>query len=810
MKKTNLKIISAICIASLVILFSTQCTKPVISARTVTSMNKDWKFQIGDVDNAYAVSLNDVEWRILNLPHDWSIEGKFSNDNPATPGGGALPGGIGWYRKHFLLPKSDSDKVVFIDFDGVYQNSEVWINDHYLGKRPYGYISFRYELTPWLHFGTQENVIAVRVDNSQQPNSRWYTGSGIYRNMWLTITDPVHVDHWGTFVTTPNVSDNAATVSIKTQVRNQTVESRNINVKTTLLDMGGKVIATLTNWVQIPADSSIEVTQQTMVSSPKLWSVERPTLYKAISQIIYNAKTVDDYTTSFGIRTFKFDSEKGFFLNGKSMKILGVCNHHDLGCLGAAINVRAIERQLEILKAMGCNSIRTSHNPPAPELLDLCDRMGFLVQDEAFDIWKKNKSPFDYAMHWDEWHKRDLTDFIRRDRNHPSIITWSIGNEILEQWDASGTEMTKELAAIVRDWDSTRPITSACNDPKPSNYIIKSGALDLIGYNYHHEDFLNFHKDFPGKKFISTETNSSLATRGSYDMPSDSVRIWPVQWDIPVAGNPDWTCSSYDNCRAGWGSSHEDTWRLIKHNDFLSGLYIWTGFDYLGEPTPYSWPARSSYFGLIDLAGFPKDAYYFYQSEWITEPMLHLFPHWNWNDGDVIDVWVYTNVDAVELFLNDKSLGTQQKTDNVYKLVWNALFTPGTLRAVGFKNGKQILEQKIQTAGAPAKIVMWADRNIISADGRDLSFVTVKVLDAAGNLVPHADNMISFDIKGNGFIAGVDNGLQTSHEPFQVNYRKAFNGLCLVVVQATEKAGNITLGAISDGLESARVVIKTE
>jgi beta-galactosidase len=790
------------------------CTTSQSKLRKTGLFTKGWQFHLGDIPNGQEPGLDDSQWRVLDLPHDWSIEGPFSKDHPATPSGGALPGGIGWYRKTFAMPESEKDKLALIDFDGVYRNSEVWINGHYLGKRPYGYSSFRYELTPFLKYGTENNVLAVKVDNSQQPNSRWYSGSGIYRNVWLVTTERIHVDHWGTFVTTPEVSEQSAKVSIQTKVRNASPQDQPITLTTVVFDKAGKTIATTESESIAPKDSVCEVVQELNVNNPALWSIDDPRLYKAVTTIECGGSVCDDYETTFGIRTFTFDIDKGFFLNGKPVKIKGVCNHHDLGCLGAAVHRRALERQLEIMREMGVNGIRTSHNPPAPELLDLCDEMGFIVMDEAFDMWKKKKTEYDYALNWDEWHRRDLEDMILRDRNHPSVFIWSIGNEVLEQWDksdSSGAVIAKELAAIVKRLDPTRPITAACNDQDPMNPVIKSGALDLIGYNYAQNKFPDFPKTYPGKKFIATETNSALATRGHYDMPSDSIRRWPPRWDLPLLdGNPDNTCSSYDNCSAPWGSTHEETWKVMKKHDFLSGMYIWTGFDYLGEPTPYPWPSRSSYFGIVDLAGFPKDAHYMYQSEWTDKPVLHVFPHWNWNEGDTIDVWAYANCEEVELFLNSESLGAKKKVGDALHVMWRLSFTPGTLKAIGRTGGKEILVREVKTAGAPAKIVLEADRNVIAADGRDLSFVTVKVLDGGGTLVPYADNLINFEITGEGRIAGVDNGLQTSDEPFQANYRKAFNGMCLAVVQSTEKAGRIMLKATADGLEGSTIAIDSK
>jgi beta-galactosidase len=778
--------------------------------RERTSFNAGWKFSLAGNDDSRNGDFDDSGWRLLDLPHDWSIEGEFSADNPASPGGGALPGGIGWYRKTFSIESSKRNKLTYIEFDGIYRNSEVWINGNYLGKRPYGYSSFRYNLTPYLVYGEEKNVIAVKVDNSQQPNSRWYSGSGIYRNVWLVSTKKVAVDHWGTFITTPVATADSAVVRISTTIRNSTDKSARLILTSVVYNPAGKKVATA-KMTGINLSDSIGVfNQEVRIKNPALWKVDMPDLYRVVTEIISEDRIADRYETEFGIRSFAFDSAKGFFLNGEPMKILGVCNHHDLGCLGAAVNTRALERQLEILKEMGCNGIRTSHNPPAPELLDLCDRMGFIVMDEAFDMWKIKKTDFDYSLDYDEWHKRDLEDMVLRDRNHPSVFIWSIGNEIMEQWDTtgSGIPMAKELAGIVRALDSTRPVTSACNDPMPHNPIIASGALDLVGYNYRDTLWTRFPQLFPGGKFIGTETTSALATRGSYDMPSDIIRRWPARWDQPFKdGNSDLTCSAYDNCSAPWGETHEDAWKLTKKYDYLAGMYIWTGFDYLGEPTPYWWPARSSYFGIIDLAGFPKDTYYMYQSEWTGKPVLHIFPHWNWTPGQMIDVWAYTNCDEVELLVNGNSLGRQKKGEDQLHLVWRTTFEPGSVTAVGYKNGAEIMREEVKTAGEPAAIVLSADRTEIRADASDLSFITVTVVDKDGIPVPKADNLIKFSAGGAGTIAGVDNGNQTSMEPFKADYRKAFNGKCLLVVRAGDKAGTISVTASSDGLTAATTAI---
>ncbi len=798
-----------ICFLVLTMIFSS-CSKKQDS-RVIVNFGNNWKFHPGEAEQAKNPDFNDSSWRMLDLPHDWSIEGKFSPDHPATPGGGALPGGTGWYRKAFTLDEEEKDKLFFIDFDGIYMNSEVWINGKLLGKRPNGYISFRYELTPYLNFRDTANILAVRVDNSKQPNSRWYSGSGIYRNVWLVKTNDIYVDHRGTFVTTPEVSEENATVSLITTVKNADESAKDIQLMTTIYGPEDNELDIKRTEVSIEAGEITDIEQVFDISDPELWSVGNPALHKAVTQIMADGKIWDEYNTDFGIRHFRFDSDLGFILNGEPVKILGVCNHHDLGCLGAAVNTRAIERQLEILKDMGCNGIRTSHNPPAPELLDLCDKMGFIVMDEMFDMWKKQKSEYDYSLYWDEWHERDLKDFILRDRNHPSVFIWSIGNEILEQWDSTGIELTRELYDIVSELDTTRPISAGCNPPAPENYLIRAGVLDLIGYNYHHEQYPGFHDIFPGGKFIGTETCSALATRGHYDMPSDSIRRWPYRWDLPFTdGNPGNTVSAYDNVSAPWGSTHRETWRVIKNFDFLSGMFIWTGFDYLGEPTPYWWPSRGSYFGVIDLAGFPKDSYYLYKSEWTDEDVLHVFPHWNWNEGDTIDVWAYTNCDEVELFLNGRSKGTNRIEGDKLNLMWRLVYEPGTIKAVGRRDGETIMTKEIRTAGEPAAIRLRADRDRITADGRDLSFITVDILDDQGNLVPYADNLVTFDLEGPGTIAGVDNGSQTSHEPFIAPYRKAFNGKCLAVIRSDGDPGTITINAGSEGLEGARLELTSE
>lgn len=807
-----------------------------------------WTFRLGDDSLAARPDYDDSAWRRLNLPHDWAIEGDFSRDNPSGTGGGALPGGVGWYRKTFTAGKADEGKRLRIDFDGAYMNSTVYINGHELGTRPYGYISFSYDLTPYIKWG-EKNVVAVRVDNAEQPNSRWYSGCGIYRNVWLTKTNPVHVAQWGTYVTAEDVSKNSARLKIRTRVQHDALQAggdpsgEEVLLQSLLLDETGTVVDEAVAGVVFTAGAPMqEVEQEITLANPVLWSVHRPYIYKVKSVLKDKAtgEVLDTYYTLTGIRSFRFDAQKGFILNGEQVKINGVCMHHDLGCLGAAVSTRALERQLEILKEMGCNGIRCSHNPPAPELLDLCDRMGFIVMDETFDMWRKKKTRHDYSRYFNEWHERDLTDLVMRDRNHPSIFMWSIGNEVLEQWtDAKadtlsleeanlilnfghGKEMlaregemsvnsllTKKLAEMVKALDPTRPVTAGCNEPNPNNHLFRSGALDVIGFNYHDNWFAGVPQNFPGKPFIVTESVSGLMTRGYYRMPSDSMFVWPERWDKPFH-DASFSCSSYDNCHVPWGNRHEGTLRHVKNNDFISGQYIWTGFDYIGEPTPYGWPARSSYFGIVDLAGFPKDVYYMYQSEWRPDKtVLHLFPHWNWEPGQDIDLWAYyNNADEVELFVNGESRGVRSKGKDDFHVMWRVKYEPGVVKAVSRKDGKVVAEQEIRTAGAPAGIRLTPDRSTIQADGKDLSFITVEIVDADGNLCPNAGNDVTFAVEGSGFIAGVDNGNPVSLERFKDNHRKAFYGKCLVVVQNNGDSGSIKVTASAEGLGKTDVTIK--
>lgn len=816
------------------------CANADASAPRSANFDEGWKFNLGDSAAYSQPDFNDSSWRSLNLPHDWAIEGDFSKENPSGTGGGALPGGIGWYRKTFTVPGYKEGEKVYIDFDGAYMNTTVYINGHELGTRPYGYASFSYDITPWLKEG--DNVIAVKVDNSDQPNSRWYSGCGIYRHVWLRKLDAIHVAQWGTYVTTSDITPDSATVNIATTVDNTSATDAEVTLTTRVIDPQGKVAATVTASDNIAAGKSATVNQSARVADPQLWSLDNPALYSVVTDVAVGGKTVDTYQTTTGIRTIEFTADKGFFLNGEQVKINGVCMHHDLGALGAAVNTRAIRRQLEILQEMGVNAYRASHNPPAPEALALCDSMGILVMDEAFDMWRKRKTERDYARFFDEWHERDLTDLVTRDRNHPSIIMWSIGNEVLEQWsDAAadtlsleeanlilnfghgadklakdGDEMsvnsmlTAKLADIVKQLDPTRPVTAGMNEPNPGNHLIKSGALDIIGLNYHDEWYDDAEKNYPSKPLLGSETVSALMTRGYYKNPSDSIIIAPKRWDIPYE-DPSFACSAYDNEHVPWGTTHENSLRRMK-DDRVMGQFIWTGFDYLGEPTPYGWPARSSYFGIVDLAGFPKDVYYMYQSEWRPDKtVLHLFPHWNWTPGQTVDLFAYyNNADEVELFVNGKSQGVRSKGDGEYHVMWRVPFEPGTIKAVSRKAGKTVAEQVINTAGEPAQIRLTPDRATIAADGNDLSFVTVEILDSDGNLCPTAVNEVTFTVEGAGQNEGVDNGNPISLERFKADSRKAMAGKALLIVRNNGKKGDINVKAVSPGLSDAAVTLKAK
>ena len=836
-----------------------------LSAREHRSFDRGWLFTLSDSTEMYQPSYSDGHWRRLNLPHDWAIEGDFSPSNPSGASGGALPGGIGWYRKHFSLSPDEKYDRFTITFDGVYMNSTVYINGHKLGTRPYGYSTFEYDLTPYI-YKKGDNVIAVKVDNSDQPNSRWYSGCGIYRHVWLTKTlKEAYIPQWGQYVATTPKGD----VRVKVDFH-ANGSGMKLSIRNTIYDAAGKVVAR----------SQGKQSQQLKVRKPHLWSVGKGYLYTVKSELLVNGKVVDTATTQTAFRDVRFDARKGFFLNGENMKINGVCEHHDFGCLGAALNEDALHRKLTILRDMGVNAIRSSHNPPAPELLNMCDSMGIMVMDESFDMWRRKKSNGDYARFFDEWHQRDLSDLVKRDRNHPCIIMWSIGNEVLEQWSDAAADtlsleqanlilnaghdastlahsdelsvnslLTRHLADIVKKYDpwGARPVTAGCNEPDPKNHLFKSGAIDVIGFNYHHQWVKDVPRNFPDKPFIFSESVSALQTRGYYRMPSDSIYTAPVEWWLPYT-DPSFKCSAYDNMHASWSSTHEETWDVVKHNDFVGGQFIWTGFDYIGEPTPYAYPARSSYFGIIDLAGLPKDSYYMYQSEWTKKPVLHLFPHWNWLPGQQIDMWCYYNqADEVELFINGKSQGIRKKKvhgegnaaaanagaakaaafdrSTEYHVMWRVTFEPGEVKVVARKQGREISSQTIKTAGPPHHLVLkktyqntlasgvlspttFVEVNSVPGDlqsptsptspSSPTTFVEVNVVDKDGNLCPNAENEIYFSSSAE--ILGTDNGNQTSLERFTDPKRKAFFGKCIIVLR-----GHGTLRAESIDLQQATI-----
>lgn len=821
-----------------------------------SNFNDGWLFALGDNESASKTSYDDSSWRRLQLPHDWAIEGDFDKNNPSGTGGGALPGGIGWYRKHFAVDLHNPADRVYIDFDGVYMNASVYVNGHLLGTRPYGYVSFSYDITPYIN-ADGDNVIAVKVDNSEQPNSRWYSGCGIYRNVWLRHLGPVHVPLWGQYVTAnkgkrpamvpAENGDNWWNVEVNTTVENTSDKPRNIKLISAIYpknDLSKSRGANASRLIELAPGASHTFKQTIAVQNPRLWDIRDPQLYRVQSQILdFDTKeSIDTVYSTFGFRTVEFDHENGFFLNGRNMKINGVCLHHDAGALGAVVNRRAIERQLMIMKEMGANAVRSSHNHPAPELLELCDSLGLMVMDEAFDMWRKKKTAHDYSRYFNEWHERDLADLVVRDRNHPSIIMWSIGNEVLEQWSHADADtlsleqanlllnfghsadmlaaegemsvnslLTIKLANAVRQLDPTRPVTSGCNEPNPGNHLFRSGALDIIGFNYHDDWFKDVPKNFPGKPFVITESVSALMTRGYYRMPSDSIYLWPERWDKPFFDDS-FSCSSYDNCHAPWGNTHEGTMRHVENNKFIMGQFVWTGFDYLGEPTPFGWPARSSYFGIVDLAGFPKDVYYMYQSRWRPEKtVLHLFPHWNWQEGSEVDLWAYyNNADEVELFVNGKSQGVRRPDSTSYHASWRVTYTPGKVEAVSRKNGKEVARTEIRTASEPYRVRLTADRTVISPDGKDLCYLTAEIVDKDGNLCPTADNEIVFEVKGAGKNVGVDNGSPISLERFKSDKRRAFNGKALLIVQSNGEKGKINILAKSANLKSANETINAK
>jgi beta-galactosidase len=790
------------------------------------SFDAAWRFQKGDPAGAEKPGFADGGWRLLDLPHDWAIEGPF--DPEINPHQGSLPFfGVAWYRKRFTVPESARGRHYAIEIDGAMSNATVHLNGRELGGRPYGYIGFSLDLTPHLVFGG-ENVLAVRLAPEPE-SSRWYPGAGLHRHVWIDATGPVHVGHWGTYVTTPAVDDGGATVAIRTELHSRETEPSTVTLETLILDASSREVARATAQPTVPAGAVAAVLTRVTVLAPTRWDLDRPYLYTAISTVRRGDAVLDRYTTSFGIRTIEWGADRGFLLNGRRVPLRGVCNHHDLGALGAAVNRRATERQLEILRKMGTNAIRTSHNPPSPELLDAADRMGFLVMDEAFDMWGLAKVKNGHGKYFAEWSERDLRDMIRRDRNHPSVVMWSIGNEILEQAREDGWKEARRLAGICREEDPTRPTTAGFNQPENAIRNRLADEVDIPGFNYGVRQYARILADHPGWTIVGAETASCVSSRGVYHLPIEKYEKHPSR-----------QVTSYDVVSPPWAYCPDVEFAGLEQSPAVLGEFVWTGFDYLGEPTPYfmwdqprdenDWPARSSYFGIVDLAGFPKDRFYLYQSQWTKEPMVHVLPHWSWagREGQPIPVMAYTNAEEVELLLNDRSLGRRRKgepfvmpvgqkiSDDLrfatrYRLVWEVPYAPGVLKAVAYTGGQPVATMEVKTAGAPARVVLSPDRVKIRADGEDLSFVTVRIEDADGNLVPGADNLVRFAVEGAGRVAAVDNGNAASLEPFQAGERRAFSGLALLIVRSKRgERGEIRVTAASDGLAGAGAVLRAE
>jgi beta-galactosidase len=791
-------------------------------------MDFGWKFNLGDPRGAEAAAFDDGAWRKLDLPHDWSIEGPFDQANASGGEGGYVTTGVGWYRKTFATPDALADRKAVVEFDGVYMNSDVWLNGHHLGNWPYGYASFHYDLTPFLSPAGKTNVLAVRVDNSKQPNSRWYSGSGIYRHVWLTVTDPLHVAHWGTYVTTPKVSTSSATVRVRARVQNEYKTKRAVTLVSQAIDADGQVVATASATKTIRSGREFEFDQSIELANPKLWSLETPYLYRVRSLVQAAGQVVDDYETPIGIRDIRYDVDRGFLLNGQPVKMLGMCVHHDGGSVGAAVPEGVWERRLQLLKDMGCNALRMSHNPPAPELLDLCDRMGFLVMDEAFDEWLIGKTREDYSHYFKDWSIRDLTAMLRRDRNHPCVVMWSVGNEIREQTKANGAAVLRPLVETCHKEDPTRPVTSACDNVYTDTVSATPeflNLLDVVGYNYvdrwgsRRETFYSDDRSrFPQRKMVGTEDVGVGGVRGNYN-------LGPVGSEAAPRVGPDaFTRGRYTTAMI----RAEQLWKFVKIHDYVAGYFMWTGIDYIGESR---WPRKSASSGVLDTCGFPKDGYYFYQSQWTTKPMAHLFPHWNWkgHEGQVIPVLCYTNCDTVELFLNGKSYGAKSlefprqgtaggwnryarpvvpSTTADLHLAWDVPYEPGVLKAIGSKNGQVVCEEEIRTTGEPAAIALTVDHKTLRAGARDVAHLTAKVVDAQGNTVPTADSLITFDAQGPGALIGVDNGNPASHEAYKSNRRQAFNGLCLAIVQSTRDPGKVRLTARAAGLKEASLEIE--
>ena len=788
---------------------------------------------------AYVKSdFDDSEWRHLNLPHDWAIEGPFNIDyNGST---GKLPyWGIRWYRKTLELSQDDAGKQIYLDIDGAMSYASVWCNGQYVGGWPYGYASFRLDLTPYIKAG-QKNVLAIRLDNPDD-TSRWYPGSGIYRNVWLVKTSPVHVEQWGTFVRNQQVDSEIAVMEMGVNIENHAGKDVQVKLQTSVYlqgkdgrPVGEEVTQSMTKDIAIKKDSWSSARFQFKVDKPKLWDIDTPNCYVAVSRVFMDGKEMDSYETPFGIRTIEFTHNQGFMLNGQKVAIKGVCMHHDLGALGAAFNEVAAERQLRIMKEMGANAIRTSHNPPAPELVALCDRMGLMMQLELADTWQKGKRKNDYNLLFDDWSEADMRSLVRHYRNHPSVIMWSIGNEMPDQTTDQGVIIARNLTAYCHDEDPTRPTSLGCNK-RDAVFRDIVNQVDIFGLNYFHKTYPVFKEQNPTRRYHASETSSATSSRGEY--------FFPVTTDVNDSRSG-FQLSSYDMTTIGWGCAPEVQFKMNEEYPFMSGEFVWTGFDYLGEPTPYNkdltnllnfsdpnelekarkeleelgkikTPSRSSYFGIVDLCGFPKDRYYNYKSYWRPDvPTVHILPHWNWQEriGEITPVHIYTSGDAVELFLNGKSLGRREKVHSYDRLTWDDVrYEPGSLRAIAYKNGQKWAEELVETTGKPAALQVTAEKTELKNDGTDLSFIRVAVVDSQGRVVPRSKNHLKFSVTGPAEIIATDNGDATSLLPFQLSERDAYNGLALVILRSQYmKQGKVVLTVESKGLPKQKVVLKVE
>jgi len=744
--------------------------------------NKEAVIAYNDADKAAKFKPDD--WKEINLPHDWCVEGTFVNDNsigssPAVSG--YLPGGIGFYRKEFEIPETDKGKKISIEFDGVFRNSTVWVNGQLLGNHQSGYTPSNYDLTDVLRYGNEgKNVILVKVDATEY-EGWWYEGCGIYRHVWLIKTDKLHVDRFGTYVTTPSVSPEEAVVDIKTNLKNEYKVAKNVMLISKIADNRGVVLDTKTSTQTIEPFSQIEITQKGTIQKPLCWSPETPTLYKVLTEVSENGNIIDTYETTFGVRTIEIN-RNGVFLNGKLYPVKGTCNHQDFAGIGVALPNKINEYKIKLLKEMGSNGYRCSHHPPTPELLDICDRLGMLVLDE------------NRLLSSSEDGIKDLATMLYRDRNHPSVFMWSMENEEGIQGTVTGTRILETLVETTHKIDPRRPVTAAMNHGRNEGGY--NDVLDVVGYNYGDKGmaYVKDHEKYPQRIQFCTETTSFISTRGEYEN--------------------DWGKGYVSNLglwQPDWGPLPGEDWAEIVKYPYLGGLFVWTGFDYRGEPTPYQWPCVTSHFGFMDICGFPKDGYYAYKAAWTNTPVVHIFPHWNWfvKDGDSIKVHCYTNCDEVELLLNGKSIG-KQKAVPYTKLIWPLIYKPGKLEAWGYKAGQVITKDIVETTTAPTQVVLSSDVNTLKADGCDVAVIRVAIKDAKGRVVPTANNLVRFSIEGQGKIIGTGNGNPSSHEPDKASQRLAFNGYCLVLVQTNKQAGEIRLKASSETLNGDEVVIKVE